>query len=86
MPELDTPRADAQDLALVASTWKSRIFFYVSTKFNLEQIESLNFFDSARPNIVDGNFVFINSADGKATIRVIRIDKNTDGIYLEKPD
>jgi hypothetical protein len=86
MPELDQPRADAQDLALIASAWKSRVFFYTSQKYTLEQIESLNFFEKSRPNILEGNFIFINSSDGKAAVRVFRIDEETKYITLSQPD
>lgn len=72
------PKAIATDLALMTSAWKMRLWAYFSDKHSLEQISQPGYFSKCVPNIIPGNFVFINDKDGNFAIRVFAMTEMRD--------
>ena len=81
----NTPKAVAQDLALISGAWKSRVFFYMSELHTLEQISEPSYFEQCKSVILPGNFVYINDKDGRVAIRAFSITKPDEDLdKLEK--
>jgi len=88
MPDEAAPRGDVPALALVASAWKSRVFFYISDKHTLKQICTPGYFVGTEMahKVLPGNFAFINGNDGKSGLRVFAHNKEYDKYYLKEAD